>query len=129
VTGTPSIRDGWRDVGTDRYTTQNENAVIDMNYFSYPAAFTAGNLGRNVVTGLPLVWSTVSARKNIKFKERFNLTLRWDMNNPWKTYNFDAPTTTVDYNNQKNFGKISSDQRTANWGGQPIMNVTIALSW
>lgn len=129
VTGTPSIRDGWRDVGLDRFTTQNENAVIDMNSFSYPAAFTPGNLGRNTVTGLPLVWSTVSVKKTIKLTERFNLAVRWDMNNPWKTYNFDPPNVTVDYNNPKNFGKISSDQRTANWGGQPIMNVTIALSW
>ncbi len=129
VTGDPALRDGWRDVGPDRFNTNNANAVIDISPFSYPAAFTPGNSGRNIVTGLPLVWSTCSAKKNFTFRERFNFQVRWDFNNPLKTYNFDAPTTTVDLQNPKAFGKISSDQRTANWGGMPIMNLTLQLTW
>ena len=31
------------------------NPVIDIGYFGYPAAFTPGNLGRNVVNGIPLI--------------------------------------------------------------------------
>jgi len=46
-----------------------------------------------------------------------------------KTFNFDPPTTTVDLLNPRSFGKISSDQRTANWGGMPIMNLTVQLTW
>ena len=129
VNGKPAIRDGWRDVGPDRFNTQNENPVIYMDPFSYPAAFTPGNSGRNMITGLPLVWSTVSAKKNFRFRERFNLQVRWDMNNPLKTFNFDPPTTSVDSLNPKSFGKISSDQRTASWGGQPFMDLTLQLSW
>ncbi|HZT31002.1 MAG TPA: TonB-dependent receptor [Bryobacteraceae bacterium] len=129
VNGTPAIRSGWRDVGPDRFNTQNENPVIYMDPFSYPAAFTPGNAGRNIVTGLPLVWSTCSAKKNFKLTERFNLQLRWDYNNTLKTFNFDPPTTTVDYQNPKSFGKISSDQRTANWAGLPLMDLTLQLTW
>jgi hypothetical protein len=44
-----------RDVGPDRSNTNNTDAVIDISPFSYPAAFIAG---RNIVTGLPLVWSS-----------------------------------------------------------------------
>jgi hypothetical protein len=129
VNGKPAIRDGWREVGTDRFVTNNERPVIQMDPFSYPAAFTPGNAGRNIVTGLPLVWSTCSAKKNFRFLERFVFQVRLDYNNVLKTFNFDPPTTTVDTRNPQSFGKISSDQRTANWGGMPIMNLTAQFSW
>ncbi len=129
LVGHPQVRDGWRDVGPDRFNTNNENAVISIDGFAYPAAFTPGNAGRNIVTGLPLVWSTASAKKTFRFKERFGFQVRLDYNNILKTFNFDAPTTTVDFQNPKRFGKISSDQRTANWGGMPLMNLTAQFSW
>jgi hypothetical protein len=129
INGPASIRSGWRDVGGDRFNTNNANPVISMPPFSYPAPFTPGSSGRNIVTGLPLVWATTSAKKNFRFKERFNFQVRLDYNNPLKMYNFDPPTTTVDLKNPQTFGKISSDQRTANWGGEPLMNLTVAFSW
>jgi hypothetical protein len=129
VNGTPKVRDGWRDVGPDRFNTNNANAVIEMSPFSYPEAFTPGNAGRNIVTGLPLVWSTASIKKNFQIAERFNFQVRLDYNNILKTFNFDPPTRQVDYKNPKAFGKISSDQRTANWGGMPIMNLQVSLRW
>lgn len=129
VTGAPKIRDNWRDVGPDRFNTNNSNAVIDQSYFSYPAAFTPGTGGRNIVTGLPLVWSTCSAKKNFKILERLNFQIRWDMNNPLKTFNFDGLSTTVDLQNPQRFGKLSSDPRSASWGGMPLMNLTVQLTW
>ncbi len=129
VVGKPRIRKNWRDFGGDRFNSNNINPVIDINYFAYPPAFTPGNAGRNIVTGLPLIWTTVSAQKNFRIKERLRAQLRWDMNNPFKTFNFDPPTTTVDFKNPKSFGKVTSDPRTASWGGQPLMNLTLALLW
>ena len=41
------------------------NPVIGIQHFAYPAAFTAGNAGRNTVTGLPLIWTTASIQKNV----------------------------------------------------------------
>ena len=129
MTGTPEIRDGWRNVGPDRFNTTNANPVINIDPFSYPAAFTPGNIGRNAVTGLPLVWSTCAAKKNFRIRERFNFMVRLDYNNVLKTYNFNAPTTTVDLQNPSAFGKINNDQRTASWGGMPLMDLQLQLSW
>jgi hypothetical protein len=129
LTCTPSIRDGWRDLGGDRFNQNNINAVMSMGCFAYPVAFTPGNAGRNIVTGLPLVWSQVSAKKNFRFHDRYNLQVRWDMQNAFKTYNFDPPTTTVDFLNPLTFGKVSSNPTTASWGGQPLMNLTLQFTW
>ncbi len=132
VVTTPSIRDGWRDLGGDRFNVQNINSVYSggqngLDNFSYPAAFTVGNLGRNTMTGLPLLWSQVSVQKNWEFKERYRMQLRWDFQNALKTYNFNPATSTVDFRNPRTFGKVSSDPRTASLGGQPLMNLTLAV--
>lgn len=83
VVGTPSIRDGFRDTGGDRFNVQNINSVFSgrqngLDNFTYPAAFTVGNLGRNTFTGLPLLWSQISAQKNLQITEKVRAQLRWD---------------------------------------------------
>ena len=95
--------------------------------FAYPAAFTAGNAGRNILTGPRLVWAQASVQKNFRFKERCNAQIRWDMQNALKTYNFTGPSTTVDFLNPRTFGKLGDDPRTASLGGQPLMNLTLAM--
>lgn len=125
----PGLRDNWRDLGGDRFNLQNINPIVDINHFAYPAAFTPGNSGRNIVTGVPLIWSQVSAQKNIPLGERLNFQVRWDFQNALKTYNFNPPTTSVDFQNPRTFGKLGSDPRTASLGGQPLMNLTLQLSW
>ena len=129
VTGRPALRDGWGDFGGDRFNQANIYSVIDMNYFSYPAAFTPGNSGRNIVTGTRLLYSQGSAQKNIPFKERWNFQIRLDFQNVFHNYAWSNPTTTVDYRNPQTFGKISADQRTSSIGGQPLMNLKLQLSW
>ena len=57
--------------------------TIDINDFAYPAAFTPGNSGRNIMTGTRLLWAQLSAQKNWAIKERARLQLRWDFQNPW----------------------------------------------
>jgi len=129
VVGEPKLRDNWIDLGTDRFTKANMNPIIDINYFAYPAAFTAGNAGRNIVTGTRLLWSQVSAQKNIQISEKVRFQIRWDFQNALKTFNFNPPDTTVNFNTPKEFGKVTSDPRTASLGGQPLMNLTLALFW
>ncbi|MEB2364186.1 MAG: TonB-dependent receptor [Bryobacterales bacterium] len=146
IVGTPQLRDNWGDFGGDRFNRNNINPVIDMSAFASPGgaacntltptaeqkaacSFLIGNAGRNVVTGMRLLWSTVSAQKNIRLYERLTFQVRWDMNNPFKTFNFDTPSTTVDLKNPQTFAKVSGDPRTASWGGQPLMNLTLALMW
>jgi hypothetical protein len=144
-----SIRDGWRDLGGDRFNVQNINSVFSganngLSNFALPGGcpqdpsgltadqraacnFRVGNAGRNTATGLPLLWSQISAQKNFQFSERYKVQLRWDFQNALKTYNFDPPTRTVDFRNPLTFGKVSTDPRTASLGGQPLMNLTLAV--
>jgi len=117
----------WNNGGPNRFTLQARPAVIDMNAFAYPAAFTVGNAGRNILTGPRLVWAQVSAQKNFQISERFNAQFRWDFQNALKTYNFTGPTTAVDFRNPQTFGKLTDDPRTASLGGQPLMNITVAI--
>jgi hypothetical protein len=125
----PVLRDNWRDLGPDRFTAVNINPIIDINHFAYPAAFTPGNAGRNITTGTRLLWAQVSASKNFRITERLRAQFRWDFQNALKTYNFNPPTTTVDLRNPRTFAKLSTDPRTASLGGQPLMNITVALMW
>ncbi|MBY0508503.1 MAG: TonB-dependent receptor [Bryobacteraceae bacterium] len=132
VVGNPSIRDNFRDLGGDRFALQNINSVFSggnngLDNFAYPAPFTVGNSGRNSVIGLPLLWAQVSAQKNFQITEKVRAQLRWDFQNALKTYNFNPPTTTFDTRNPRTFGKVSSDPRTASLGGQPLMNLTLAI--
>ena len=150
VVSQPRLRDSWRDLGGDRFNIQNINPIIDINHFALPGgcpqalppagtpertaqidrcSFLIGNAGRNIMTGTPLIWSTASAQKNFLIKERFRAQLRLDFQNALKTYNFNPPTTTVDFQNPRTFGKLSSDPRTASLGGQPLMNLTVMVQW
>ena len=117
----------WNNGGPDRFVSNNRPAVINMDAFAYPAAFTVGNAGRNILTGPRLVWAQASVQKNFTFKERYKAQIRWDMQNVLKTYNFSGPTTTVDFVNRQTFGKLQDDPRTASLGGQPLMNITLAV--
>jgi hypothetical protein len=125
----PHLRDGWYDLGPDRFNQQNSNAIVPIDHFTYPAAFAAGNAGRNIMTGTPLRWTQVSVHKNVYLGERWHVQLRWDFQNAFKTYNFNNPTTTVDLQNRLTFGKVTSDPRTASFGGQPLMNLTLQVSF
>lgn len=122
--------DTWRsDVynSPNRFNRNEIAPILNINDFANPAAFTIGTLGRNAVIGPNLIWTQVSAAKNFQIGERIHLQVRWDMQNALKHYNFNPPTTTVDLKNPQTFGKVSSDPRTASIGGQPLMNLTVAL--
>jgi hypothetical protein len=125
----PSLRSGWGDLGGDRFNQNNSNAVVDINAFAYPAPFTPGNSGRNIIAATRLLWSQVSAQKNFVITERVRAQLRLDFQNPFHNYNFNNPSNTVDFKNPKTFGKLTADQRTASVGGQSLMNLTVQLTW
>jgi hypothetical protein len=62
-------------------------------------------------------------------KERLGVQLRLDFQNPFHNYNWNPPSTTVNFTTPQLFGKLLSDQRTANVGGQALMNLTLQLKW
>jgi hypothetical protein len=116
-------------IGGNRFNQALENAVIDISAFAPPPAFAPGNAGRNILTGPASYYSQVSAKKNFRFRERWELQLRFDFQNPFHNFGFSAPTNTVDFKNPQLFGKIVSDVATASLTGEPLMNLMLRLSW
>jgi hypothetical protein len=116
-------------IGGARFNQALENPVLDVNCFSAPAAFTVGNAGRNIVTGPGIFYSQASLKKNFAYKERWNLQLRFDYQNPFHNWGFNNPSNQVDFRNPQLFGKITGDQTTASFAGQPLMNLMLRLSW
>jgi hypothetical protein len=116
-------------IGGNRFNQALENPVLPVGCFSVPSAFTPGNAGRNIVTGPGLMYSQVSAKKNFPITERVNLQFRFDFQNPFHNYGFNAPSSQYDYKNPQLFGKITGDQTTASFVGQPLMNLTLRLSF
>lgn len=129
IVSTPRLRDNWKDFGPDRFNAQGINPVIDINHFAYPGPFQIGNAGRNIVRGFPLRTSNVSAQKNTKLSERINLLIRWDYQNAFHNFNFNPPSTVVDFQNPRTFAKVTGDITTTSIGAQPLMHLTVALSW
>lgn len=150
VIGQTSIRSGWDDLGGDRFNKGNSYSVFTgtnngLSNFALPGGaacsttaipagfdrslcdYKVGNAGRNTVTGTPLRWTTLSAQKNVQITEKVFAQLRWDMQNAFKTFNFNTPDTTVDFRNPQNFGKVTGDPTTASFGGQPLMNLTLMV--
>jgi hypothetical protein len=116
-------------IGGARFNQSLSNALIDINNFVAPPAFIPGNAGRNITTGPASYYSQVSAKKNFKIKERWNLQVRYDFQNPFHNYGFSPPSNTVDFRNPQLFGKITSDVATANLNGEPLMNLMLRLTW
>ena len=116
-------------IGGNRFNQALENPVLPVSCFAAPPAFTPGNAGRNIITGPGLIYSQASAKKNFAITERWNLQLRFDFQNPFHNYGFNAPSNTVDFKNPQLFGKITGDQTTASFAGQPLMNLMLRLSW
>jgi hypothetical protein len=119
--------DDWQ-IG-DRFNNNLKNPMWDINAFANPAAFTVGSLGRNVIEGPGLIWSQGSLSKNIKVKERYNLDIRFDINNVFKEPNFVNPSSAVNLLNPGLFGKPTATQ--GGWcclGGQ-FTGTFVAKLW
>jgi hypothetical protein len=116
-------------IGGNRFNQAQEGAVLPVGCFAAPAAFTPGNAGRNIVTGPGLIYSQASASKTFALTERWKLQFRFDFQNPFHNYGFSNPSNTVDFKNPQLFGKITGDQTTASFGGQPLMNLMLRLTW
>lgn len=128
------LRDGWADIGGDRWTRANQNKAIEsMSYFTYPAAYTFGNVGRGTMDRQRFIAAAFSASKQWKIRERMTVEFRYDFQNPFKWYNLSAPDTTVNFTSPGSFGTFNPDSSTeattASHGGQPLQNITVAFRW
>ncbi len=128
------LRDGWSDLGPDRWTRANQNKLIEsMDYFRYPAAYGYGNVGRNTMDRQRFIDHNFSASKEWRVSERIRIQLRYDFQNPFHWYNLGPPDTTVNFTDPRIFGTIlpstGNEGTTASGGGQPLQNITLAIRW
>jgi hypothetical protein len=79
------------DIGPDRFPFSRQKRYLDYTAFEYPAAFTAGTLGRNVFQASGVIWMQTSLAKEWALLERFRVSLRFDVNNPYKYHSFNPP--------------------------------------
>jgi hypothetical protein len=127
-----SIRLDWDRKGPCRHQTACRPPWADINAFAYPAAFTAGNSGRNILTGPGNLWHQVSISKTFSFRERFKGTMRYDINNPFKYYFFSNPSNSVDLRaaNRVNFGQITTNQGSfSGLGGRTYQQIVFKLEF
>jgi hypothetical protein len=120
-------------IGGNRFNQSLSNALIgsslqapatsasNISAFAPPPAFTPGNAGRNILTGPAAYFSQVSATKNFRFK--------YDFQNPFHNFALNLPSNSVDFKNPQLFGKFTADQATASIQGEPLMNLSLKLSW
>ena len=84
-----------------------------MDAFAYPAQFTYGNAGRNILYGPDLVDFSFSLFKNFPIRERSNFQLRGEIFNLFNHPSFANPAASLvspDPNvvRSSNFGSITS---------------------
>jgi hypothetical protein len=98
----------WDRRGPCRHMVACQEPWADINAFAYPASFTPGQTGRNIIDGPGVLWHQLSAAKSFPFRERVTGTFRVDVNNPFKVPFFGFPGSVVDFRNPQTFGKITS---------------------
>jgi len=98
--------------------------------------FALGNDNANELYIQRIIAATVSASKEIPIKERLHFPVRWDFQNPFKSYNWGYPSTQLNVatsaasTTSKGFGTAQGGEATtAAYGGVPLMNITLALKW
>ncbi len=124
------IRLDWDRKGPCRHIIACAEPWADINAFAYPPSFTAGNSGRNTVSGPGNFWHQLSISKRFLIRERVRFSLRYDINNPFKYYFFSPPNNSVDFRNPQRFGKISNNQGSfSGLGGRTYMHIILKLEF
>jgi hypothetical protein len=92
-----------------RFPTAAQTPYFNINDFTYPAAFTTGSLGANVVEAPAILWNQCFVSKGwTLFRERLKITLRVDGHNlPWKRPNIAAPNTSYNTSSPGTFARFT----------------------
>ena len=110
----------------DRFNNNAKNSMWNISAFGNPAAFTPGSLGRNTINGPALNWTQASLAKTINIKEKYNVEIRYDINNVFKQPNFTNPSSVVNLKSPGLFGKPTGT--TGGWcclGGQFVSTLVL----
>jgi len=107
----PKLRDGWQDIGGDRFTQTKNNPLVTNcgttpilqangatwgNLCTVAApSFTNGNMPGNMWIAQRIIGANASMYKDFTIKERFKAQVRFDYYNPFKWFNWNMPNTTM----------------------------------
>jgi len=124
--------DGWN-IGPNRFPTAAQNPLLNIDAFRYPAAFTAGSLGRNTITGTWINWVQTSLSKEFPIKERLKFIIRADVNNPFKTQAFSDPDNSYNIANAvgaRTFGRHNGTRGSfSDIGGRLNTLLVFRVEW
>ncbi|HYW47374.1 MAG TPA: TonB-dependent receptor [Bryobacteraceae bacterium] len=116
---------GWS-IGPNRFPTSAQNPYLNFSSFAYPAAFTAGDLGRNTFEGPGLNWMQVSLAKWWKVKERYRFQLRFDGYNwPIEEPNYANPSSAYNVNSPGTFARMTGVQGSFSGAGAGRPNMWV----
>ncbi len=117
-------------IGPNRFPSSAQNPYLNASAFAYPAAYTAGNLGRNTFRGRYLYWPQGSLSKQWPIYERLMLTLRLDINNPPKHPNFTTPNSSYDTKNLGSFARFTNTRGSISTiGGKTYCLLVVRLEF
>jgi hypothetical protein len=97
--------------GSGTLANRTISQYFDINAFRAPAAFAWGNAGRNFLIGPGVSTWDLSAMKDTRFAERYNLQFRTDFFNAFNTPQFNPPGNTI---GTPQAGQISSTRFSTN---------------
>lgn len=124
------IQISWDRHGPCRFNAACALPWADINAFAYPASFSPGQSGRNIVNGPGLIWHQGSLSKQFPIRERLKGTVRADINNLFKRPFFAVPNSAVNFRNPQAFGKITATQGSySNLGGRTFIEVIFKLEF
>jgi hypothetical protein len=115
----PEIRDGWQDIGTNRFVRNSQNPLV-TNCGNTPIlqpngatwgnqclvvapSFTRGNMPARFWNAQRIIGANASMYKDFTIKERFKAQLRFDYYNPFKWFNWGGVDTTMAQTNAAQF--------------------------
>lgn len=100
--------DNW-DMGANRFPTNAQNPIFNIDAFAYPAAYRPGTLGAGTHYGLWQFWPQWTLSKTWAIRERARFSVRLDGNNIPVRQQFTNPNTTVNFAtaaSQRLFGRF-----------------------
>jgi hypothetical protein len=117
-------------IGANRLPTNLQNPYLNAAAFAYPAPFTPGTLGRNTLTSPGLVWAQTSLSKAFRIRERMKFEIRWDLNIPYKRFNFSDPNRTYKAATLATFGRMTGTRGSFSDVGSRTHSILVGrLEW
>ena len=140
----PQLRNGWQDVGGDRFTQTNMNPmvtncgltpILNADGSTYgnlceavAPSFTNGNMVSNWWHAQRMISANASMYKDFTIKERFKARLRMDYYNPFKWFNWSGMQTNMDQNTPLTFMRTNtSDVADSQEGGPSQIHLSFRI--